>query len=378
MAKQLEEQQEMTSDFLMNLRRKTFDRITRPLSALGDRDLSLIVDFAFLAILGRRADPTALEAFKGHLRNGMSVEKFKEILLDSEEVRGQPVSEPDGKTTKVHIMGTNQILTGELWDKRVKETQVRLEDALNPRSTASFSHSGQYDVSAIASIFKAKHFIERFLENITSQTVFNRSELIIIDADSPDGEADLIKIYLEKFPNIVYRRINYRIGIYDAWNIGVGLARGRYLTNTNVDDLRRADSFEIQVKALEDSQADIVYQNFFYSLDPRLSFEQIAKIGFMSDVPEVAASNLIQFNSPHNAPMWRREIHSDVGLFDTSFKSAGDWEFWLRCFIHDKRFCRIMTPHVVYYHNPDGISTRPDTRGIEEGRWITRRYLPFF
>lgn len=364
----------MISNLLMNLRRQTFDRITRPLSALEDRDLSLIVHFAFLAILGRRADPTALEAYKGYLRNGMSVEKFKEILLDSEEARGQPVLEADGKTTKFHIMGTNQILTNELWDKRVKETQVSPEAWPIPQSTAPFAHSGQYDVSAIASIYKAKRFIERFLENITSQTIFNRSELIIIDADSPDGEADIIRPYLEKFPNIVYRRINYRIGIYDAWNIGVEISRGKYLTNTNVDDLRGADSFEIQVKALEDSLADIVYQNFFYSLDPGLSFEQVAKIGFMSDVPEVTASNLIQFNSPHNAPMWRREIHSDVGLFDTSFKSAGDWEFWLRCLAHNKLFHRIATPHVVYYHNPEGISTRPDTRGIEEGRWVTRRY----
>ena len=48
------------------------------------------------------------------------------------------------------------------------------------------------------------------------------------------------------YPNIVYKRINYRLGIYDAWNVGVGMARGRYLTNTNLDDLRRVDSIALQ------------------------------------------------------------------------------------------------------------------------------------
>lgn len=346
---------------------------TKPLAALEDKDLSLIVEFAFLAILGRRADPEGLEVFKGHLRNGMSVEKLKECLLNSAEARGQPFLEVQGKTP-CYMLGTNQILTHELWDDRVKEIQSQPEAPPSDPCAVPFEHSGQYDVSAIASIYKAGRFIERFLENITSQTIFNRSELIIIDADSPDSEAEIIKKYLEQFPNIVYRRIDYRIGIYDAWNIGVEISRGKYLTNTNVDDLRRADSFEIQVKAIEESCADIVYQNVFYSLDPCFSFERVAKVGFVSDMPEITANNLIQFNSPHNAPMWRRGIHSDVGLFDTSFKSAGDWEFWLRCFTNNKIFHRIKTPHVVYYHNPEGVSTRPNSRGTEELEWVRRRY----
>jgi GT2 family glycosyltransferase len=362
----------MISRLLADLRRKTVGRKTVPLSKIDDRDLSLIVHFAFLAILGRLADPTGLEAYKGHLRNGMSIEEFKAILLGSEEARGQPALETDGKTTKICIMGKNQSLTNELWNKRLAEVQP--EAPPTRRSPTPFVHSGQYDVSAIASIYKAKHFIERLLDNITSQTIFSHSELIIVDANSPEGEVDIIKRYQEKFQNIVYRRINYRIGIYDAWNIGVELSRGKYVTNTNADDLRREDSFEIQVNALDKSGADVVYQNFFYTLDPALSFEQVARVGFVSDVPHIAASNLIRFNAPHNAPMWRRDLHSDVGLFDTSFKSAGDWEFWLRCLTHGKLFHRIETPHVVYYHNPEGISTRSDTRGIEEGRWIAMRY----
>lgn len=350
------------------------NRITKPLSMVNDADLSLIIHFAFIAILGRRADPIALETFKAHLRNGMSVEKLKEILLNSEEARGEVHAEAAPELISFLIMGTNQALTRELWEKRVNEIQIAPETSVRLPSLDPFEHSGRYDVSAIASIYKAKRFIKQFLDNVTSQTAFDRSELIIIDADSPEGEADLIRTYMDKFPNIVYRRINHCIGIYDAWNIAVGLARGKYITNTNADDLRRVDSFELQVKELEESGADIVYQNFFYSLNPYLSFEQVAKIGFVSDVPKVTESNLIECNWPHNAPMWRREIHSDVGLFDPSFRSAGDWEFWLRCITHHKIFHRMKTPHVVYYRNPEGISTRANTRGIEEGTWIERRY----
>jgi GT2 family glycosyltransferase len=359
---------------LANLRRATVDRLNFSVSDLDDRDLALIVNMMFLSILNRPPEPTSLASYTEHLRKGLSLEDFRASLAGSEEARG--VFVPPG-TRQTMLLGTDFVLTQDIWDQRVAKIQPASAGS-SPKSATAFVHSGQYAVSAIASIYKARKYLERFLENITSQTLFDRSELIIVDADSPEGEEEIIKKYQERFPNIVYRRINYRIGIYDAWNFGVGLARGKYLTNTNVDDLRRSDSFELQATALDTHpEADVVYQNVYYTFDPHLSFEQIAEIGFKTDVPLVSPSNLISFNSPHNAPMWRRELHSDVGLFDTAFKSAGDWEFWLRCLTHGKSFHRIDAPHVAYFHNPEGVSTRPDTRGIEEGYWVRLRYRQF-
>jgi hypothetical protein len=353
------------------LRRATVERQKFPLSELPDNDLALIVNLMFLAVLGRPAEPTAIEFFRSRLRKDLSLESFKAALEGSDEACGRPESQKTWQTT---ILGTDKILTKELWDERVAVVRPQ-SPKIESRNEASFEHSGQYVVSAIASIYKARRFLEPFLENITSQTMFDRSELIIVDANSPEGEEQVIRRYQETFPNIVYKRMNYRIGIYDAWNVGIELARGKYLTNTNVDDLRRIDSFEIQANTLDAHEgADVVYQNFFYTFDPSLSFEQVAEIGFESDLPVVSSRNLILFNSPHNAPMWRRELHSDVGLFDTSFKSAGDWEFWLRSITRGKSFHRIETPHIVYYCNPEGVSTRADTRGIEEGRWVRMRY----
>jgi hypothetical protein len=72
--------------------------------------------------------------------------------------------------------------------------------------------------------------------------------------------------------------------------------------------------------------------------------------------------------------MWRKNLHDELGLFDTRYKSAGDYEFWLRCFVAGKKFRKTNTPHVAYYQNPKGISTKPDTRGVEEAGDLLRRY----
>jgi len=214
------------------------------------------------------------------------------------------------------------------------------------------------------------------MDNITTQTSFDRyCELIIIDAQSPENEAATIKRYLDRYPSIVYRRMTSRIGIYEAWNVGVEMSRGRYLTNTNLDDLRREDSLEIQAGALDAMPfADVIYQDFYTTFDPTLSWEEVAAFGYKSDLPVLTAHNMLHFNSPHSAPMWRKRLHDELGLFDASFKSAGDYEFWMRCLAAGKTFLKVNEPHVIYYQNPKGLSTRADTRGLVEAHMITRKY----
>ncbi len=346
------------------------------LDALSDGEFILAIGELLFA--GRGATPAEIEHWRRFLREDRS--KRNELIKSLVNARAVDLLqvEPAWDPHKCRIMGTDQYLTLSDWQERAKELKLATparQPAKPIQTGQEFKHSGDYVVSAIASLYKGRRFLEGFLENITSQTIFDRSELIIIDANSPEHEEEIVARYQEVYPNIIYKRINYRIGVYDAWNVGVQMARGKYLTNTNVDDLRRRDSFEIQANTLDQKPwADVVYQEFFYSFDASLSFDEVAKFEFRSELPIVTANNLLIFNSPHNAPMWRKILHEEIGLFDTSFKSAGDWEFWLRCLWKGREFMKVNTPHVVYFQNPEGLSTRPDTRGVEEAREVLRRY----
>jgi glycosyltransferase involved in cell wall biosynthesis len=274
------------------------------------------------------------------------------------------------------IMGTTKFLTRQLWEERGRQITGRSNQEIPPPlSDRRFRHSGSFKVSMIASLYKGGDHICNFLENITSQTAFDRSELIIVDANSPEREWEVIEKYQKIYENIVYKRLDYRISIYQAWNLGVELARGCYLTNTNLDDLRRSDSIELQAALLDqNADVDVVYQDVYYSFDANLSFDAVAAYGFKTELPIITPHNILQFNSPHNAPMWRKTLHDELGLFDARYTSAGDYEFWVRCTVAGKNFRKINTPHVVYYQNPKGISTEPNTRGLEEFHDVLRRY----
>ena len=296
----------------------------------------------------------------------------------------------DGRSCR--IMGTNRDLTAEQWTRQASEilppaegprpapgeTPAARANARDSRYTHHFrvSRPPQVLVSAITSLYKGGRFIEQFMDNITSQEGFDEyCELVIVDAESPDDEAGTIRRYLARHPNINYIRVNHRIGIYDAWNVAAQAARGEYLTNANLDDMRRSDSFLLQAGTLDALPfVDVVYQDLYYTFDPDLPFEAIAAFGHQTDLPVVTLHNMVQFNSPHNAPMWRKSLHDELGYFDIHFKSAGDYEFWFRCLAAGKSFYKINDPHVVYYQNPEGLSTRPDSRGLFEALEVHKRY----
>ena len=55
--------------------------------------------------------------------------------------------------------------------------------------------------------------------------------------------------------------------------------------------------------------------------------------------------------------MWKKALHDKFGYFDTKYRSAGDWEFWLRCAFGGSTFKKTKEILGIYYFNPKGIST---------------------
>ena len=316
--------------------------------------------------LGRCALPQEVFDWKKRLatnefsRSDLLIDFFGAAVRD-ERKRAEAAQQHDPAV--VSIMGTDITLTAAEWCDRATKLEHAIPEAPAPAPSSRpyVVRSRGVRVSAIASLYKGGRYIDKFLSNICNQSLASDFELIIIDANSPENEYEVIRRYQKLFSNIRYERVGSRIGIYDAWNFGVEIARGEYLTNTNLDDLRRNDSLELQADVLDRLDfVDVVYQDFFYSLNDDLDFDQVAAFGFKSDLPLVSANNILYYNSPHNAPMWRKRLHHEVGMFDTTLKSAGDHDMWCRCLLAGKVFFKMNTPHVVYYQNPQGLSTRPE------------------
>ena len=93
---------------------------------------------------------------------------------------------------------------------------------------------------------------------------------------------------------------------------------------------------------------------------PNETFELNSSEGRAYNFPDFSYDNLRMTNMPHAAPMWRKNYHDKYGLFDDNYKSAGDWELWLRGASQGSKFKKINGSYGLYYFNPKGISTNPE------------------
>ena len=344
---------------------------------------------AFEQVLQRGCLPAEVSYWRDYLqrasRPDLVVSLFLRSLEDRKKSQAGSASAVDPHSLRV--LGSDRMMSRTDWERRRAELTLgqaaEAEGGAKPhnavgrlRTARTYGVRARPQVSIITSLYRGSKYITQFMQMITQLDDFDeRAELIIIDADSPEGEGEIVERYTRQFPNIVYQRQSTRVGIYEAWNIAIAMSRGEYITNANVDDLRRRDSISLQADVLDRLLfVDVVYQDFYYTFEHDMSFENIAKMNFRSELPIVSPHNMLDFNSPHNAPMWKKSLHTELGGFDSSFKSAGDFEFWLRCLGHNKIFYKINEPHVAYFQNPEGISTSPDSPGLFESRRILKRY----
>lgn len=227
-------------------------------------------------------------------------------------------------------------------------------------------------VSAIVSVYNSSRFIKGCLDDLTNQSLFKKGqmEIILIDACSKEDEYSIIKDYISD--NIIYRRLQQKTTVYGAWNEGIILASGKYITNANTDDRHREDALEIMAQSLE-SMADIVlvYADVFVTNKDNEAFsesQQQERI-YWYDWDRDILLHKGSFIGPQ--PMWRKEIHEEFGLFDKSLVVSGDAEFWLRISQRHK-FYHLKEPLGLYLKRQDSLEhSNHHRRDFENIRIIT-------
>jgi glycosyltransferase involved in cell wall biosynthesis len=226
-------------------------------------------------------------------------------------------------------------------------------------------------ISLITSVFKAEEHIEQLMENITSQSIFKeKCEWIFLDANPEDlsPEEEIIKKYAKKYPdNIIYKKLKKDPGVYGTWNKAIKMSTGEYITNINCDDRRAPWALEKQAKTLvANSDVDLVYNDSYIVHEPNKTWGDIKPETQKYNFEQFSKEAMLRGNLPHNNPMWRKDLHEKNGYFNAKYKSAGDWDFWLKCSFEGSKFKKIDEPLGIYYFNPKGVSTNKETEASKK------------
>lgn len=227
-------------------------------------------------------------------------------------------------------------------------------------------------ISVIVSTYNAARFLAGALENLEQQTIADRIEIIVIDSGSTQSEGAIVEEFQSRYGNIRYLRTE-RETIYQAWNRGVKLARGKYITNANTDDRHRLDALEVMADELErHPDIALVYADSAVTLKENQTFDSVEPDGYHLR-PDYAPEIMLTGCHMGPQPMWRRSIHEELGYFREDLRSAGDYDFWCRVALrHPLR--HIPQTLGLYYENPQGICNSDKELSARETRAVTESY----
>ena len=90
-------------------------------------------------------------------------------------------------------------------------------------------------ISVIVPIYNVEKYIKRCLDSILMQK-YQNLELILINDGSTDNVEEIIKTYIEKYPNIIKYIKKENTGLSDTRNTGMEIATGDYIMFVDSDD----------------------------------------------------------------------------------------------------------------------------------------------
>ena len=182
-------------------------------------------------------------------------------------------------------------------------------------------------VSIVIPAYNAAKYIGETLESVRAQT-FRDYEIIVVD----DGSRDNSIGAAARFGGVICTRQSNR-GAAAARNIGIHLARGKYVAFLDADDLWLPRKLEKQMAYCEANPGtQWIYSDalVFDSYTDRV----VCRIGNRVQLHQgdVLHPLLLRSFIPSATPVVKRDVLYETGLFNESpdRRMAEDWCLWLR------------------------------------------------
>ena len=173
--------------------------------------------------------------------------------------------------------------------------------------------------SIITISFNAKATIDYTLHSVANQS-YKKIEHIIVDGGSEDSTVEICN----SFPHVSKIISEPDRGIYDAFNKGIKNTYGEIIGFVNSDDTFYDENSLKHIVDAFDDNTDCVFGDLIYT-DKN---ENIKRVWKGSEFKKGAFNK--GWMPAHPTFYCRRSIYKKLGLYDDSFKIAGDFELMLR------------------------------------------------
>ena len=225
-------------------------------------------------------------------------------------------------------------------------------------------------VSVIIPTYNRANLVDKAIKSVLSQT-YQDFEIIVIDDGSTDNTEEIIRGFKDKRVKYIKKYKKNR-GISATRNIGIKVARGKYIASLDSDDEWLPDKLDKQIKILQDGPPElgVVYSNSCYIDESGKNMNKLPKPkkleGYIYE--DLLGGNYV--GTPSTV-LIRKECFQQVGLFDDLLNAQADWDMWIRIAKY-YRFALIKTPLVRYRLHSNQLSKNLGVKIISANRILVK------
>ena len=176
--------------------------------------------------------------------------------------------------------------------------------------------------SIITVVYNGEKYLEKTIESVIKQK-FKNFEYIVIDGGSTDNSVKIIEKFEKKIDYWVSEKDR---GIYDAFNKGMRVSKGKFIGFINSDDIYKKNALKIISNYIEkNQQADFIFGSVkkhwgvLYGYKPH-------KIKYSWG-----------FYSSHSTGFFiKRKVAEKIGFYNIKYKYHADYDYFYRLIVKNK------------------------------------------
>ena len=230
-------------------------------------------------------------------------------------------------------------------------------------------------ISIITVTYNSAQTLEQTILSILSQDYPNL-EYIIVDGKSTDDTLTVIEKYRDKISHFISEKDE---GLYHAINKGINLATGDIIGILHADDFyTKYDVLTGIAETFKINEADAVYADLYY-VDKNNTDKIIRTWKSGSFSPN---KFLWGWMPPHPTFFVKKDIYNKYGVFNTTLRSAADYEIMLRLLYKNKIKTAYLPEFIVKMRvggqSNASIKNRVKANNEDRMAWKLNEVKPYF
>jgi len=182
-------------------------------------------------------------------------------------------------------------------------------------------------ISVVMPVYNSAKYLALAIESILNQT-FKDFEFIIVDDSSTDSTGQIIKKYIKSDKRIVVAKNIKNLGICNSLNIGLSLARGKYVARMDGDDWSYPERLFKQISFMESHPKTVICGGAIEVCDSNLRVKNQRHYPISDNKVREKILKLNPF--AHPAVMYRKEAAIKAGGYNEKLATVEDYDLYFR------------------------------------------------